>query len=125
LHPLLGRRLQQQAHLPQTWTWESRLEGGAVALFSGHRVMGSPVVPYSAYIEMALAAAAQLSAHGCSQVSDLSLHAPLFLRDREHRTVHTVLSREAGGDLTFAVYQRTGTPDGDSRWRICASARIH
>ena len=124
-HPLLGRRMEQQAHLRDTWTWESRLDGPVAAFLGGHRVMGSAVLPYSAYIEMALSAASQVSAENYSTVADLTLHSPLFLRDHEHRTVQTVLSREAGGHLSFAVYHRAGAPSGSATWRICASARIH
>ncbi len=119
-HPLLGRRMEQQAHLPSTWTWESQLDGPASAFLSGHRLMGSPVLPYSAYIEMALSAAAQAGNGGYSAVTDLALHHPLFLHDSEPRTVQTVLSRGSGGHLSFAVYSRSG----ESKWQLCASAAI-
>lgn len=119
-HPLLGRRMEQQAHLPSTWTWESQLDGPASAFLSGHRLMGSPVLPYSAYIEMALSAASQAGSGNYSAVTDLALHHPLFLRDRETRTVQTVLARNSGGHLSFAVYSRTG----ESKWQLCASAAI-
>jgi acyl transferase domain-containing protein len=120
-HPLLGRRLDQQAQLPNTWTWEQRIEGRSADWLSGHRVMGSTVLPYSAYIEMALSAALQAGVASCSKVEDLTLHAPLILRAGESPTVQTVLSRENGGHLSFAVYHRTPA----AKWRICASARIH
>jgi acyl-CoA synthetase (AMP-forming)/AMP-acid ligase II/3-oxoacyl-(acyl-carrier-protein) synthase/acyl carrier protein len=122
-HPLLGRRVEQLAHLPGTWAWESRLDGPATAFFNGHRVMGSTVLPYSAYVEMALSAASQIGSGRYSIVKDLALHSPLFLREYEPRAVQTVLSRQSGGQLSFAVYSRIGAPD--AKWQMCASAEIH
>ena len=121
-HPLLGRRLEQQPHQPSTWTWQSHLDGPGSAFLSGHRIMGSPVVPYSAYVEMALSAASQAAGGSEFTVTGLDLHQPLFLRDREPRTIQTVISRQPGGELAFAVYSRSGA--AASPWQLCASAAI-
>ncbi|MBC8932223.1 polyketide synthase dehydratase domain-containing protein, partial [Escherichia coli] len=58
-HPLLGRLMAQHAHLPGTWIWESSLDAPDTAFLGGHRVKGPPVLPYSAYVEMALAATSE------------------------------------------------------------------
>jgi acyl transferase domain-containing protein len=124
-HPLLGRRLEEEAHQPSTWTWESSLDGPVVAFLSGHRMMGSAVLPWSAYAEMALSAAAQAGGEDVSAVTGLTLHHPLFLREREPRTIQTVLSRESAGRFSFAVYHRPGAPDSmPAQWQLCASATI-
>jgi len=124
-HPLLGRRLEQQAHQPSTWTWESSLDGPAVAFLSGHRMMGSAVLPWSAYAEMALSAAVQAGGEDLSAVTGLTLHHPLFICERELRTIQTVLSRESAGGYSFAVYHRTGAPgSAPAKWQLCASATI-
>jgi acyl-CoA synthetase (AMP-forming)/AMP-acid ligase II/3-oxoacyl-(acyl-carrier-protein) synthase/acyl carrier protein len=125
-HPLLGRRLEQQAHLPSVWTWESRLGEPATGLLEGRRTGASASLSYSAYVEMALAAAVEIGEAKYSIVSDLSLAAPLLFRDRDPRRVQTVLSRQPGGRFSFAVYQQDGATIADAApWQLCARAEIH
>jgi acyl transferase domain-containing protein len=125
-HPLLGRRLEQQAHLPSVWTWESQLGKPATGLLEGRRTGASTSLSYSAYVEMALAAAVEIGEAQYSIVSDLSLAAPLWLRDRDPQRVQTVLSRQSGGRFSFAVYQQDGATNGDAApWQLCVRAEIH
>ncbi|HEY6922248.1 MAG TPA: ketoacyl-synthetase C-terminal extension domain-containing protein, partial [Steroidobacteraceae bacterium] len=128
-HPLLGRRLPQQPHLPDTWTWQSRLDGPQAEFLTGHRLMGAPVLPYSAYVDMALCAAAE-AVHTEGAVAagltlaDLTLHEPVFLRADDPRLIQTVLSRKVGGQLSFAVYHQAARRDVAAAWRLCASAEL-
>ncbi|WP_431825893.1 beta-ketoacyl synthase N-terminal-like domain-containing protein [Burkholderia sp. F1] len=124
-HPLLGRLMEQHAHLPATWIWESRLDAPATTFLDGHRVKGAPVLPYSAYVEMALAATSQIGSAGHTTLKDLALHAPLPLHPHESRTVQTVLSRQSGGPFSFAVYHRIEDTRAAATWQMCASAEIH
>ncbi|MCX4165234.1 MULTISPECIES: beta-ketoacyl synthase N-terminal-like domain-containing protein [Paraburkholderia] len=124
-HPLLGRLMEQQAHLPTTWTWESRFDAPATTFLSGHRIKGAPVLPYSAYVEMALAATSQIGSASHTTLKDLALHAPLSLREHESHTVQTVLSRESFGPFSFAVYHRIEDTGAAAQWQMCASAEIH
>ena len=128
-HPLLGRRLPQQPHLPDTWTWQSRLDGPETEFLSSHRLQGAPVLPYSAYVEMALSAASEAGHADAAvaadlTVADLTLHEPLFLRADDPRLVQTVLSRKAAGQLSFAVYHQAARHDAAIAWRLCASANL-
>ncbi len=126
-HPLLGRLLAQQAHMPATWTWESHLDAPAASFLDGHRIKDVPVLPYSAYVEMALAAAAQIGSTSHTTLQDLTLHAPLPLHPDASRTVQTVLSRQSWGPFSFAVYHRieAASMSAAATWQICASAEIH
>ncbi|MEK2606905.1 beta-ketoacyl synthase N-terminal-like domain-containing protein [Burkholderia arboris] len=124
-HPLLGRRMAQHAHLPGTWIWESSLDAPDTAFLAGHRVKGPPVLPYSAYVEMALAATAEIGADGHTTLKDLALHAPLPLHPHASRAVQTVLSRQSWGPFSFAVYHRIEDTSAAATWQICASAEIH
>jgi acyl transferase domain-containing protein len=124
LHPLLGRRLPPQAHLSDTWTWQSRLESAATEFLSGHRLMGSPVLPYSAYVDMALCAVSQARHSNTAAISDLILHEPLFLRAEDPQRLQTVLSVKTDGQLSFAVYHQSARPGHDAAWRLCASANL-
>jgi acyl transferase domain-containing protein len=118
-HPLLGSRLQNLAHLPATCVWESRLDTAA-PLFEGHRVMGAAVLPWTAYAEMALAAASEAGEGGFPQVTDLALHRPVFLGEGGTHTLQSVLMRKSDEQFSFQVYDRTGT----DKWLLCASATI-
>ncbi len=128
-HPLLGRRLADLAHLPDTLVWETQLGGETASYFEGHRVMGVAVLPYAAYVEMALAAAAASAETPCGgsyRISDLELHHPLFLPGDDSRVLQIVLKRLAEGSLSFDAYYRAGDTAGagESKWILCASAGI-
>lgn len=122
-HPLLGRRLPEMAHAAGTHVWETRLNGSALAFLQGHRVMGSPVLPYSAYVEMALAAMAETTHRGPHRIVNLELLHPVFLRDAP--MVQVVLGPQQNGDFSFRVYHRAGESNAsNSEWILCASAGI-
>jgi acyl transferase domain-containing protein len=120
-HPLLGRQTEQ-VPADNTWTWHSAFDGPESAFLKGHRLMDATVLPYSAYIEMALSAASQAVGEGAFTIAGLNLHRPLVLREREPRSVRTVLSRRSDTDLGFEVYSQTGA--ATSTWHLCASATI-
>jgi acyl transferase domain-containing protein/acyl carrier protein len=125
VHPLLGRRLEQQAHLPSVWVWESQVREPATVL-KDSSTNASAILSYSAYVEMALAAAVEIGETKHSIVRDLSLVAPLLLRERDPERVQTVLSRQTVGWFSFAVYQWNGASNGDAApWKLCARAEIH
>jgi acyl transferase domain-containing protein len=124
-HPLLGNRLPEMAHSIGTYVWEARLDGAALEFLNGHRVMGSPVLPYSVYVEMALAAMAEVSGES-GRVMDLELQHPLFLSQEVVTTIQVALSRQPDGQFSFRVYQRAREKDAsNSGWTLCASASIH
>jgi len=120
-HPLLGRQTEQ-LRADNTWTWHSAFDGPESAFLKGHRLKDATVLPYSAYIEMALSAASQVVGEGAFTIAGLNLHRPLVLREREPRSVRTVLSRRSDTDLGFEVYSQTGA--ATSTWHLCASATI-
>ncbi|MFT9639754.1 beta-ketoacyl synthase, partial [Alcaligenes phenolicus] len=124
-HPLLGRLMEQHAHAPATWIWQSRLDAPATTFLDGHRVKGAPVLPYAAFVEMALSATSEIGAAGHTTLKDLALHAPLPLHPHESRTVQTVLSRRSWGPFSFAVYHRIDDTRATATWQMCASAEIH
>lgn len=128
-HPLLGRRLPSQPHLPDTWTWHKRLDGPEIEFLDGHRLMGSPVLPYSAYVDMALCAASQAGhrntpAGSRLTLADLTLHEPLFLRASDPQVIQTILRGQSGGQFSFAVYHQTARYESAAHWRLCASANL-
>jgi acyl transferase domain-containing protein/acyl carrier protein len=106
-HPLLGAAVELAGSEGMLFT--SRLSLRTHPWFADHVVMGRPMVPGTAFVELALRAADEV---GCARVDELTLAAPLMLPDEGamqmqlwvgdadesgHRAV-TVHSRLEGGD---------------------------
>jgi acyl-CoA synthetase (AMP-forming)/AMP-acid ligase II/3-oxoacyl-(acyl-carrier-protein) synthase/acyl carrier protein len=125
-HPLLGRRLEQLAHMPEVWAWESQLDVQSAGFLKSHAMHGSAALPSSAYVEMALSAVAQIGEASHSTVAGLSLLAPVFLTEAGAQRMQTVLSRQAGGRFSFAVYRHTAPSKlKDAQWQLCARAELY
>jgi acyl transferase domain-containing protein/acyl carrier protein len=126
-HPLLGRPVNGPAQSPGTHVWEARLDSPALRSCEGHRVMGSAVLPYSAYVALALAAAKE-SAGGQPvryRVNDLELHRPLVVARDEPPLVQVVLKGLSRGRFAFRVYhQESGPGDHGPDWVLCARADV-
>ena len=120
-HPLLGERMEGPAHLPETYFWRAQISG-STDYIQGHCLMGAAVLPYSAYVEMALRAASEATPGSHYQICELELHQPMFFRAGALAETQTVLSRQAGGSFSFQVFRRTDLVDRE--WSLCASARL-
>jgi acyl transferase domain-containing protein len=119
-HPLLGRRLERLAHLPGTRVWQGRMRGN-LEFIEDHRLLGSSVLPYSAYVEMALAAVAESAGEAAYEIADLKLHQPIFFGENGSAEVQSILTEQPAG-FSFQVFRRQGP--SDSAWLLCASARL-
>ncbi|HEY0603182.1 MAG TPA: beta-ketoacyl synthase N-terminal-like domain-containing protein [Herpetosiphonaceae bacterium] len=122
-HPLLGVPLPPLAHEPDTYVWDLDLTGSQLAYFDDHQIGGATVVPVSAYIEMALGAAAEVFGTHTCHLSDLALHQPLFLSSTQPRTLQVSMTQDGAGRAHFRVYGRA-THAGATRqpWILHASA---
>jgi acyl transferase domain-containing protein/acyl-CoA synthetase (AMP-forming)/AMP-acid ligase II/acyl carrier protein len=124
-HPLLGRRLPELANLSGTHVWEAELNHHSHPYLRGHQVLGSPVLAYSIYVEMALASAREAFGGRFSQIAELELHHPVFVREGETVTLQLVLSKEFDRGLVFRAYNRATRFDADNhKWTLCASAKV-
>ena len=73
-HTLLGHRLRRDAA-----EWESRLDLSRLPAYADHRVGGEVLFPAAAFVEIALAACAELRDGTAREIEDLTIHAPLVL----------------------------------------------
>ena len=89
----LGRKLPEVAHAPDAHVWETAISIGRLPFLRGHRVLGSAVLPYAVFVEMALAATDQVSERGSHRVTDLQLHQPVLIDDRLPTRLQAVLDR--------------------------------
>ena len=103
-HPLLGRRLHSPLRETQ---YESQISLQLIPWLADHRVLGEPVFPASAYIEMALRAVPESNAKSIRQLSILR---PLM--PTKPRTVQLIAS-----DGRFRIVSlASGPDDGPERW---------
>ena len=129
-HPLLGER-RELASAPGTYVWEGELGLESHPWLGDHRVQGTAIVPATAYIEMALAAGAEvLGAPGegrALKVEQIENLKPLAVREGERRVVQAALVVEPGGGGRFAVHSRPAPAAGAKAaapWTAHVTARI-
>ncbi|WP_437631049.1 type I polyketide synthase [Sorangium sp. So ce854] len=114
-HPLLGASFSV-ATQPGARFWERDLcPDGALSYLSDHRVEGAIVLPGAAYIEMALAAAAEVHGEGAHAVEDVAFERVLALPEAGSRSVHVALVEEGAGRAAFQVFTRDDEGGGFTR----------
>jgi phthiocerol/phenolphthiocerol synthesis type-I polyketide synthase C len=113
-HPLLGYRLHRDLA-----EWENRLDTRLIPALAEHRVGGEAVFPASGFVEMALAAAAQIYGGTIREVEDLAIHAPLVLDPEHSKTVRLAVDLDDG-----RFFIRSRTTASEEAWRVHATGRL-
>ncbi len=119
-HPLLGRRLRSAVPL-----FEQQLSSTRPSFLKHHRVFDKAVLPATAYLEMALAVAAEAFEGKQAAVRNLVLTQALLLGEDEETTVQVTLTDTQPGSATFKVFCLR--PDGDHGspvWTLHATGDI-
>jgi len=118
-HPLLGRRLP--AMLP---LFEAQLDCRRLPFLADHRLAGTPVFPGAGFLEMALAAAAEIYGDCPCAVEDLVFREVLRLPEAgSGRCVQLVVTDVAEAAASFSI----ASPNGDSgsrSWTVHATGRV-
>jgi acyl transferase domain-containing protein/NADPH:quinone reductase-like Zn-dependent oxidoreductase/SAM-dependent methyltransferase len=119
-HPLLGSRLRSAVPV-----FEQELSAATVPFVEKHRVFGMPVLPATAYLELALAAAAEtLDGRQCA-VKNLVLTQPLVLPEGERRTIQLVMNEAEPGAATFRIFCLQGKDKKNrGEWVLHATGEI-
>jgi acyl transferase domain-containing protein len=105
-HPLLGSRLDL-ASAPDTYIWQNELDLNQLRYLDDHRVQGVAVVPATAYMEMAMAAAVEVFGPGSLTISNMENKKILTLSEATPPPLVQVVLSSAGGDLlSFQVFSR-------------------
>ena len=123
LHPLLGRRLPSALSMVQ---FESTIGVGALPYLADHRLDGSVVLPATAYMDMALAAAeAAFEQSGSAFQVEMAFQQALFLPENGGRTLQLILYPMTAGETSFQVF---GLPrdegNGKGGWTLHASGKL-
>lgn len=123
-HPLLGHHVQL-AGAAGSHVWESTVSASAPAFLGDHRVQGVAVHPGAAWIEMALASAAQAHGGRTAALRTVEFQRVLALDDADATTIQLRTSGASGDGASFSAYAR---PADDTRrrpaWTLYATGTI-
>jgi acyl transferase domain-containing protein/acyl carrier protein len=120
-HPLLGRHFKS-AHPAGSHFWEVTLDKRALPYLDDHRIQGVAVLPASAYLEMALAAAVEFFGEQSFVLKDVEFDRALFLPESGTHTIQVILSPGADGAASFHIYSRPGEQASKS-WTLHATGK--
>ncbi|MGQ0825932.1 MAG: SDR family NAD(P)-dependent oxidoreductase [Actinomycetota bacterium] len=118
-HPLLGARVELAAAVTSL-VWEAELAEDAPGFLTDHRVLGSVVLPGSAYVEIILAAARGAGMRGPLAVTDLSLRSFITL-EHAPRRVQTTLTPDGRDGFDVEIHARRADSNG---WTLHAVGHV-
>jgi acyl transferase domain-containing protein/acyl carrier protein/short-subunit dehydrogenase len=116
-HPLLGPALRL-ATAEGMWVWDTTLGTGPMPWLGDHRVQGAAVFPAAGYVEMMLAAGAQLLPDADLEVGEIELLQMLSLQAAPEVPVQ-VVARSDGDAWQVQVSTRAGDA-ADAPWTVHA-----
>ncbi|WIY03018.1 type I polyketide synthase [Amycolatopsis mongoliensis] len=107
-HPMLSAVVR----VPESDTvvLTGRLSADTVPWIADHVVLGTVLLPGTAFVELARAAADEA---GCTGIEELTLHAPLTLAEGAGAAIQVSLEAEDAGRRRVTVHSR---PDGEDAW---------
>ncbi len=120
VHPLLGQKLSSPL---KTVQFEAYLDHESFTFIRDHKVRGTSILPMTAYLEMAHAAANVGLGKDGYQLCDVVIHQPLVLEKEDFRTVHFLLNGETNDNASFEIYSHAQT-DKEENWSLHASGRM-
>ncbi|MBJ6765276.1 amino acid adenylation domain-containing protein [Myxococcaceae bacterium JPH2] len=122
-HPLLGARVPLALLEGGALLFETTLGPSAHAFLGQHRVFGTPTLPATAYVEMALAAGARMLGTSALRLSDLALLAAMTFPADAERRVQVSVSGAAGGRASVRIFSRS-IANPDEAWLLHATATL-
>jgi myxalamid-type polyketide synthase MxaE and MxaD len=117
-HPLLGQRIEI-AQTPDTSLWMNVIDVNTLPLLADHRINGDIVFPATAYVEMALQAAAETGKGEATRLTDFRINASMLLIPDVPQELQSQLSPQEEGRFLFNIYSRRKQQD---QWVLHASA---
>jgi phthiocerol/phenolphthiocerol synthesis type-I polyketide synthase C len=118
-HPLLAKRMRSA--LP-TAQFETRLGARLLSYMRDHRVHGACVFPASGYVEMALAASAELFGDKIHSLTDVTLHEALVIPRDEVITLQLIVFPPSSGTAAFQLF--SAHENETKQWKLHASGGI-
>ncbi|MDZ7269345.1 MAG: type I polyketide synthase [candidate division KSB1 bacterium] len=119
-HPLLGARLRSALKEVQ---FENEISLTTQEFLREHRFYGTAVFPATAYVEMALAAAAEVSGAPPAVLEQVNIHEALLLPEDQTAILQTILTPLPGGKFAFQMFSMSEN-GGDGKWRLHAEGML-
>ncbi|UGY91630.1 type I polyketide synthase [Streptomyces gobiensis] len=116
-HPLLGREVPA---LAGSRMWEGTVDLARNTYLEDHQVQGTVILPGTAYIELAAAAAQQIHGAEPVSVSKVQYHEAIFL-DADASTTIRVTLKPSADRHAFRLHSRT---TADETWTLHAEAHV-
>ena len=110
IHPLLGQQINI-ADLDGKQYFESQLSIDEPAYLTHHRVFEKPVLPATAYLEMALEAGAASLKTDSLMLEDVTIYQALIFSEDKAKTVQTVLKPLGKDTYKFEIFSVNLEPD--------------
>ncbi len=121
-NPLLGQRLRSP--MLKATVFEAQVGIATVPFLQDHRVYGAAILPATAYVEMALAAAAKRFGKEACVLEDFSIQEALWFEEKETRTLQVVMTENDDG-AAFQVFSAAQTHEEEERaWTLHAEGKI-
>lgn len=111
-HPFLGATLEQASGEGLLLTGQLSVQSHP--WLADHALTGTPLLPGTAFVELALAAGDQV---GCDRVEELTIHTPLLLPD--HGPIQLQISvggSNETGQRSLAIYSRQADNRQNKKW---------
>ncbi|EDX86329.1 KR domain family [Synechococcus sp. PCC 7335] len=115
-HPLVGQRVYSPVGPVQ---FQTQLSPQQPAYLTHHRVFSQAILPATAYLEIALAAAAKTADTSFAQsLTQVVIQRGLILSEAQPTTVQTVLTPQADGTQQFEIFslEETDSNPAEPRW---------
>lgn len=119
-HPLLSQR--PSSPIP---TFEAQLDAASVPVWARHRLYGLTVLPTTAYLDMALAAASAVFDADETSVyvlEAMNMQSLLVLPEARSRTAQLILTPEQSETATFRLYSLED--ETEDEWRLHAAGTV-
>lgn len=121
-HPLLGVRIDQRLEDSDGARFEATYAARSLWVLAEHTLAGRPILPGTAYVEIARAAMASLHPQAAIEISALSFDAAMMFEPDGTRRVRTRLQRSAEA-YDFSVLSRSA-PNEDWVTHARASVKV-
>jgi len=108
-HPLLGGHLELASVSGGEHSFQGELGLEYQPYLADHRMRGTPVFPGSAYLEMALSAAAEVWGPGAHRVEQVAFEEMLTVPEGSRRSVQLLWKAAGEGEASFEIYSREAT----------------
>jgi acyl transferase domain-containing protein len=121
-HPLLHREMTEHGG---EQTYETEFSVAEHWVLDDHRLVGTAVMPGTAYLEMARAIVEKHRQQGTLEIRDAFFLAPLALRDDEKREVRTIVGKD-GDEFSFRVMSKSSAAENGEadEWQTFAIGKI-